>query len=71
MIFIDFINFNKPILFPCDTISPPINFIAAPNYPSMSVDLSWNMSTDNYSGFEVFRGIAETDKIASQRFFCF
>jgi len=60
----DFINYYEPILFPCDTITSPINLAGATNYVNMSVELSWNMNTDNFTGFEVFRGLSETDKIA-------
>jgi len=57
----DFINYFEPVLFPADTVQTPDYFIAAANYATMGVDVTWSPKDDLYSGFIIYRGLTDND----------
>ena len=49
-----------------DTVAVPVDVVAIPNPASQAVEVRWNASSTNYSGFKVYRGLVEIADISAQ-----
>ena len=64
--FVNFVDEVSHQYHASDSAALPVDVIATPDLVKQQVTIRWNVNSENYSGFKVFRGLKEIANISAQ-----